>query len=272
MSDHLLRGHAPITPTGWDQIDEEARERLTPQLAARRLVDFSGPHGWDYSATNLGHITALDGPPPGVNVDEVVTRQRRVLPLAEFRVPFTVSRAAVEDGDRGAVDVDFDDLDRAARQAAAIENRAVFHGWAAAGISGICEASSHEPLKLGDDPERYPTAVARAVDQLRRAGIDGPYGLGIGPVGYTLITETTEHGGYLLADHLRRIMGGSGVWSPGLDGAVVLSLSGGDFLFEAGQDLSVGYSHHEGDTIHLYLEESFTFRVAEPDAAVGLAP
>ncbi len=27
---HLLREHAPITPDGWKLIDEEARERLTP--------------------------------------------------------------------------------------------------------------------------------------------------------------------------------------------------------------------------------------------------
>ena len=51
---HLLREHAPITETGWEAIDDEARSRLTPALAARKLVDFAGPHGWEYSATNLG--------------------------------------------------------------------------------------------------------------------------------------------------------------------------------------------------------------------------
>ena len=34
----------------------EARER---HLAARKLVDFSGPHGWEHSATNLGRTTAV---------------------------------------------------------------------------------------------------------------------------------------------------------------------------------------------------------------------
>ena len=55
-----------------------------------------------------------------------------------------------------------------------------------------------------------------------------------------------------------------------MTGAVVVSLRGGDFLFESGQDLSIGYSHHDGDVVHLYLEESFSFRVASPDAAVTL--
>jgi uncharacterized linocin/CFP29 family protein len=72
-------------------------------------------------------------------------------------------------------------------------------------------------------------------------------------------------------DHLRRILGGDKVVrSPGLNVAVVLSLSGGDFFLELGQDLSVGYSHHDAATVSLYIEESFSFRVAEPDAAITL--
>jgi uncharacterized linocin/CFP29 family protein len=62
------------------------------------------------------------------------------------------------------------------------------------------------------------------------------------------------------------------VWSPGVDGAIVLSQRGGDFLFEAGQDLAVGYENHDADAVQLYLEESFSFRVATPEAAVTLVP
>jgi uncharacterized linocin/CFP29 family protein len=57
-----------------------------------------------------------------------------------------------------------------------------------------------------------------------------------------------------------------------VDGAVVVSQRGGDFLFESGEDLSVGYDHHDVDTLDLYLVESFTFRVATPEAAVALTP
>jgi len=84
------------------------------------------------------------------------------------------------------------------------------------------------------------------------------------------VIETTEHGGYLVFDHLGKILDGPIVWAPGVRGAVVLSLRGGDFLFESGQDLSVGYDGHDADAVHLYLEESFSFRVATPEAAVTL--
>ena len=60
------------------------------------------------------------------------------------------------------------------------------------------------------------------------------------------------------------------MWAPGVNGAIVLSLRGGDFLFESGEDLSVGYDHHDAENVYLYIEESFTFRVATPEAAVAL--
>ena len=73
-----------------------------------------------------------------------------------------------------------------------------------------------------------------------------------------------------MREHLGKILDGPIVWAPGVRGAVVLSLRGGDFMFESGQDLSVGYDGHDADGVRLYLEESFSFRVATPEAAVAL--
>lgn len=271
MTDHLLRKHAPIPTAGWQQIDDEAKSRLKPRLAARRLVDWSGPHGWTHSATNLGRTVQLDTVPPGLKSDTVLARQRRVLALSEFRVNFTVECAGLQDAERGATDVDYADLDRAAYDAACIENRAVFHGWPEAGIIGIAESSSHSPLSLGREAETYPHTVAQATDLLRQAGIAGPYALAIGPEGYARIVATTEHGGYPLQQHLSKILGGDIVWTPGLDGALVMSKRGGDFILDVGQDLSIGYSRHDAELVTLYFEESFSFRVIEPDAAVVLS-
>jgi uncharacterized linocin/CFP29 family protein len=264
---HLLRSHAPITEAGWREIDSEARERLVPALAARKLIDFSGPHGWEYSATNLGRVRDVDGEP----VQGVQAQQRRVLALVELRAPFAVSRAELRDLDRGADDVDLDELDAAAQRMAVAENLAVFHGLESAGIEGVAQASGHPPIALGEaDFDRYPTHVARAVEMLLSAGVEGPYGLALSPECYTGVIETTERGGYPLLDHLRKIIGGPLVWAPGVTGAIVISLRGGDFLFESGQDLAVGYEHHDAEAVHLYLEESFSFRVATPEAAVAL--
>jgi uncharacterized linocin/CFP29 family protein len=265
---HLLRDLAPITDDGWRLLDGEARERLVVALAARRLVDFSGPHGWERSATNLGRTEPIaEAPCEGVNA-----LRRRVLPLAEVRAPFTVTREELRAGERGAADVDLEALDRAARNMAVAENKAVFHGWHQAGIQGIAEASPHPEIPRTPDFEAYPGHVAKAVELLLQRGIGGPYGLALGTDDYTGVIEGAEHGGYPLFDHLRKILGGPIVWSPGVRGAIVLSQRGGDFLFDCGQDLAVGYDHHDADAVHLYIEESFSFRVATPEAAVALVP
>jgi uncharacterized linocin/CFP29 family protein len=265
---HLLREHAPITEPTWQLIDDEARSRLTPALAARKLVDFGGPHGWEYSATNLGRTTALTGAP----ADGVSALQRQVLAAVELRADFALSRAELSDADRGAKDLDLATLDGAAHRLASAENRAVFHGFEDGGITGIAEATGHDPVALGDDCTAYPRHVARAIEALLSAGIDGPYGLALGPEAYTRVLETTEHGGYPLLDHLRKIIDGPLVWAPGVEGAVVVSQRGEDFLLEVGEDLAIGYTSHDADAVELYLVESFTFRVATAEAAVALSP
>jgi uncharacterized linocin/CFP29 family protein len=264
---HLLREHAPITDAGWAELDQEARERLEPALAARKVVDFSGPNGWDYSATNLGRAEPLS------NGEGISACRRLVLPLIELTAEFTVSRRELRDLERGAADIDLDALDEAARRIALAENRAVFHGWEAAGIRGIAESCSHEAVALSGDFNAYSRHTAEAVETLLKVGIQGPYALALGPDQYTGVIQTTEHGGYPLFDHLKKILaGGPIVWAPGVEGAVVVSLRGGDFLFESGQDLSIGYDHHDAENIYLYLEESFSFRVATPEAACALRP
>ncbi len=268
MSNHLLRSHAPISDGNWKLIDDEARERLAVALAARKLVDFSGPHGWEYSATNLGRTEPLAATP----CDGVNAVRRRVLPLAEVRAEFALSRGELRDDDRGADDADLEALDRASHQMAVAENRAVFHGWSDASITGIAEASPHRGLTLGEHPDGYRRPVASAIEQLLRSGISGPYALALGTEQYKRVVETAEQGGYPLLDHLRKIIAGDIVWAPGVDGAVVVSLRGGDFLLEVGQDLSIGYLDHDREVVHFYLEESFSFHVATPEAAVPIRP
>ena len=263
---HLLRGSAPISDGSWRVLDEEARQRLEPALAARRLVDYSGPHGWEYSATDLGRTRPLDSAPG----DGVYGVQRRVLPVVELRADFAVDRGELRDADRGADDTDLGPLDKAAHRVAVAENVAVFHGWHGA-IAGIEESSPYEQASLGEVAS-YPTQVAGAVEKLLCSGITGPYGLALGREQYRRVVETAEHGGYPMLDHLRKILEGPIVWAPGVNGAVVVSLRGGDFIFKSGQDMSIGYDSHDAEAVHLYLEESFSFHVATPEAAVALKP
>jgi uncharacterized linocin/CFP29 family protein len=261
---HLLRSLAPISESSWKLLDEEARQRLTPALGARKVVDFSGPHGWEHSATNLGRVRPLEQGPS----EAVSALQRRVLPLIELRADFSVSLAELRDADRGADDVDLAGLDAAAHEIALAEGAAVFHGWGEA-INGIASGPTPEPASAVD-VDGYPDRVARALQSLLASGIGGPYALAVDSERFRHVITAVERVGYPLREHLERILDGPLVWVPGLSGAVIVSLRGGDFVFDSGQDLAIGYDSHDADNVHLYLQESFSFHVATPEAAVTL--
>ena len=199
------------------------------------------------------------------------------MPLVELRAEFTLSRRELEDADRGARDLDLSALDEAAAVLARAENRAVFHGYADAGIHGLVEVGTHDSISLESDPNRYPAEIARAVDVLREAGIGGPYGLAIAPEIYTAIVESTEHGGYPLFEHLHQILEGPVVWAPGIDCGVVLSQRGDDFVFDSGQDIAIGYreprrrGRHPVPGRELHLPGARTRRRRRARPAAGLS-
>jgi uncharacterized linocin/CFP29 family protein len=66
------------------------------------------------------------------------------------------------------------------------------------------------------------------------------------------------------------LIDGKVFWAPGVNGALLASVRGGDFELVVGRDLSIGYESHSNDVVRLYLQESMTFRVLSPEAAVPL--
>jgi uncharacterized linocin/CFP29 family protein len=262
---HLFRELAPVTAAAWAEIETEAKRSLTHFLAARKLVDFTGPLGWETAAVANGRTDAV-----GAAAEGVETFRRGALPLLELRVPFTLARAELDRIERGAVDADLDAVVDAARTAATAEDTLVFHGAPGDG-QGLVGASPHDPVPLTDDYSRYPQAVALAVATLKNAGVAGPYAMALGPRCYKGVIETTEHGGYPLLEHLHIILGGPVVWAPAVDGAVILSQRGGDVELVVGQDFAIGYRDHDATSVRLYLEETAAVRVASPEAAIHLS-
>ena len=159
---------------------------------------------------------------------------------------------------------------RFARRIARAENRAVFHGWESAGFRGIAESCTHDAIALSGDFNAYTRHVAEAVETLLRNGIKGPYALALAPEQYTGVLQSTEHGGYPVLNHLHLILDGPVVWAPTIQGAVVVSLRGGDFEIHSGLDFSIRYLAHDRDHVDLELVETVTFRNLGPDAAIRI--
>ncbi|MZD04509.1 bacteriocin [Streptomyces sp. SID5785] len=264
MSTNLHRDLAPITPAAWQQIEEEAGRTFQRHVAGRRVVDVTGPDGPELAAVGTGHLSDISPPAPGV-----LARLRGVQPLVDLRVPFTVGRDAVDDVERGAQDSDWQPVKDAARAMAFAEDRAIFDGYAAAGIAGLRDRTSNPVLSLPAEPRDYPDTISRALTALRLAGVDGPYSLLLGADAYTAVSETSDHG-YPIAGHLSRILDGELIWAPALDGAYVLSTRGGDFELRLGQDLAIGYTAHDARGIELYFHQTLTFLPYTDEAVVAL--
>ena len=263
---NLHRELAPISSAAWKAIDAEARRVLKLKLAGRKVVDFRGPLGPAAAAVSTGRLEPLQGEP----ITHVTAARRAALPLIELRTGFELSRTEIDAIERGAEDFDVSSLIDAATRIAFAEDTAVFHGYAAAGIRGIADASTHPHLPIAENYQAYPHSIAEATRVLRLAGVDGPYAIALGPRCYTGLTQATGEGGYPVLNVVRKLVDGPIVWAPAIDGAVVLSTRGGDWELSVGCDLSIGYRSHSDAAVSLYFVESMTFRVVTPEAAVAL--
>jgi uncharacterized linocin/CFP29 family protein len=261
---NLHRELAPISDAAWAQIDEETTRTLKRYLAGRRVVDVPAPRGVSLAAAATGHQLSIAPPAEGI-----IARQREVKALVELRVPFELTRDAIDDVERGSGDSDWQPAKDAARKIAFAEDRAIFNGYRDGNIQGIRERTSNPIMILPADVRSYPDAVAQALSQLRLVGVNGPYSVLLGANAYTDLAETRDHG-YPVLEHVKRIVESEIIWAPAIDGACVLTTRGGDFELDIGQDVSIGYLSHTDAVVRLYLQETVTFRVLTSEAAVVL--
>lgn len=262
--DILKREIAPITHEAWQEIDEQARKTLHALLSARKVVDVEGPRGWDYAGIPIGRLEL----PAEKSKGGIEYGVRRVQPLVETRSYFDMEIWELDNVTRGARDIDFSALEKAAREAAQFEERAVYYGLASSGIAGLNQASPHEPIRFKGEGEAAMEAVSRGVTQLLAVSVEGPYALVVSPSLWRQLSGYVR--GYPIRKHLEGLLNGPVVIGPFVEEAYLISMRGGDLKLILGQDLSIGYLSHDSRTVHLYFTESFTFQVLDPAVVVRL--
>jgi uncharacterized linocin/CFP29 family protein len=261
---NLHRELAPISDAAWTQIEDEVARTFKRYVAGRRAVDVKAAAGSTLSAVGTGHLRSIRASREGVEV-----KQRGVNALIELRVPFELSRQAIDDVERGAKDSDWHPAKDAARQIAFTEDGAVFEGYPDANIVGIRQGTSNPKMPLPVDVLQFPDAIAQGLGQLRMVGVNGPYAVLLGAEAYTALSETSDHG-YPVLEHVKRLVKDKIIWAPAIEGAFVLTTRGGDFELHLAQDLSIGYLSHTDASVRLYLQETFTFLLQTAEASVVL--
>ncbi|MFO7595036.1 MAG: family 1 encapsulin nanocompartment shell protein [Desulfocurvibacter africanus] len=258
--DILKRELAPITKQAWAVIDEQARMILNSVLSARKVVDVDGPKGWEYSAVPLGRLSLPENQP----IENVHFGIRRVLPLVEVRVPFELDIWEIDNLVRGAKDIDLSPLEKAARDLARMEERAVYYGLHQAQIKGLKEASGHEAMGISGTPEDIVQKVTEGLTRMLRETINGPYALVVCPEMWVALSGQIR--GYPLNKYVESMLGGPIVVSPFVEDAFLISTRGGDMTLTLGQDIGIGHGSHDKEKVKLFFTESFTFHVLEPRA------
>ncbi|MET0934747.1 MAG: family 1 encapsulin nanocompartment shell protein [Luteibacter sp.] len=261
---NLFRELAPIGDGAWKQIEGEATRTLKEYFAARRVVDVVGPRGYDYPGVGTGHQQKIEGQGEGV-----LASQRQVSAMVELRVPFELSRDDLDDVARGSNNPDLQPLKDAAKKIAFAEDRAVFDGYPAAKIEGIRNSTSNKVIALPSTLAAYPVAVAKALSELRLAGVNGPYKLALGAKAYADLNGATDEG-YPVFRELHAMLNGGIVWAPAIEGGVLVTTRGGDYELHLGQDVSIGYRSHDEKSVRLYFQETFTFLALTTEASVSL--
>lgn len=255
----LYRELAPISEEVWKEIDERAKEVLMAYLSARKVVNVNGPKGLDFSAITEGRLSNLE------QKDNICYGNYQVLPLTEARIEFEMERWELDNLNRGAKDIDYTPLEKAAKEMALFEENAIYNGLEEAIIEGLKD-SVDEELELREEPKGLMEDITNGVIKLREAFVEGKLTLVVGKEAYKKIISGAS--GYPLKKRIEDLIGGNIVYSHVVDGAYLIPYNHDDLELTIGRDFSIGYQAHTNERIKFFIAESFTFRVLDPEIIV----
>jgi uncharacterized linocin/CFP29 family protein len=126
---------------------------------------------------------------------------------------------------------------------------------------------AHDQIHYPDNTGELPRVISEAITMLGTASVEGPYSLIVSNEKWLKISGI--HEGYPLKRQIERLLGGSIIRNAFIDNAFLVSQRGGDFEMTIGQDIALGYEHHDSKNVQLYFTESFTFRVLDNRAVAS---
>jgi len=261
--DMLKRSLAPLSKEAWEAIDSRAEDVLKTHLSARKVIKVNGPKGWDYTALPKGRLDLIEED----SVD-VCSGLYSVQPLLETRISFELSRWEMDNILRGAKDIDLEPLEEAAHKIATFEENAVYNGYPKGQIKGMLEEATNV-IPIGSDANNIMESISKGILILKHAYSEGPYTLIVGEKGWNLINMVVD--GYPLKKTIEALTGSPIVYATSVDDALLIPYDHDDLEFTIGHDFSIGYESHDSKKVKLFITESFTFRVIDPNIIVKFA-
>ncbi len=259
----LRRAAAPVSEKVWKEVDDNAGSMFKQTVVARRILDFDGPRGWNHVATQLGTFKPAQ-------VKQHSGKIRFSIPdvmlLVELRADFAIPWADIDIFERVGPTLETKSIEDASREMALAEDTLVFYGSSTS--PGVLSLHDTPRVALSDwsQPGRLVADLLTAVEKLDTLGVKGPYEAVLSPHHYYSYLRQTGEGGVYPAAKQLGIVIAKVHNSPAIDGAVLFSTRGGDFLFTVGGDFTVGYRSHDDTAVHLFCVETIAAQVLTPEA------
>jgi uncharacterized linocin/CFP29 family protein len=265
----LRRNAAPLSAKVWKEIDGIADAMFKQTVVGRRITDFDGPRGWNHVATQLGTFKPAK---PQQSSGKVQFLIPDVLLLTELRAEFEVPWADIDIFERVGPTLEAKSIEDAARETALAEDALLFFGTST--TPGLLKHPDTPRVALSDwsIPGRLVTDLLAAVQKLDAAGVKGPYEAVFSSQHYySYLRQTGEGGVYPAAKQLGIVLE-KVHHSPAIEGAVLFSTRGGDFLTTVGGDFTVGYRWHDDKAVHLFCVETIAPQLLTPEALCVIHP
>lgn len=256
----LHRELAPITNKVWGEIDNRAMEVIKSYLSARKVVKVNGPFGLDFNVITEGRLDNI------VDEGDLCYGNYKVLPLTEARIEFEMDRWELDNIERGARDIDYEPLEKAAEKIALFEENAIFNGLEKASIDGLKNAGKIKEITLGKDLTSIMEGISLGIIKLRESYQKGPFNLVVNDKVYTRILSVNS--AYPLDERIEELTGGKIIFNHVIDGAYLIPHNHDDLELTIGQDFAIGYQSHTRETVRFFITESFTFRVLDSSLIV----
>ena len=243
--------------------------RAWPQLSVVAECE-DGASAVEALAEHTPDVAFLDIRMPGLTGLEVAAVAADASPRTRIVFVTAYDQYAIDAFERMGPTLEQDTIEEAARETALAEDSLLFYG--SRDHPGLLTSTDTPRVALSDwtIPGRVVTDLLSAVQKLDEAGVKGPYGAVMSPVHYySYLRNTVE--GYPAAKQVGLVVEEVHS-SPVVDGAVVFSSRGGDFVITVGGDFSVGYRWHDESAVHLFCVETIAAQLLTPHALCLIRP
>ena len=251
----LMRSDSKLTDAQWKAIDEKVVAVASSVLTARKFLSIYGPLG------------------AGVPAVEIKTNgAKKLAVLSELASDFTLSWRELETAERLNLPMSYSEVAAAAADAALQEDRLIFSGDEAKGITGLLSAPGKSvEMTDWDKGENAFAAIASGLQSMLENRTYGAKVLVVSPDVFASLQRIQQGTGTLESARISALIEGKIYQTPVLPAKTALLLASDEQNMDLaiGQDLVTAYLGASGMDHDFRIFETILLRLKNPNAVVA---